>query len=142
MEKGKRINFVDGIGALQGQAAEVPLPVNLHNLASEPWIQHPRLDVAAVDALPKRTENVRLERAIDARLGRANALSRVQAFVKDVKRVSLVVALTDRLSPRQSQSPMPAGDATITAVAASSQTGATPQENISIESRTNDYTFM
>ncbi|ENH74705.1 Putative transcriptional regulatory protein C3C7.04 [Fusarium oxysporum f. sp. cubense race 1] len=40
----------------------------------------------------------------------------------------------DRLSPRQSQSPMPAGDATITAVAASSQTGATPQENISIES--------
>lgn len=32
--------------------------------------------------------------AIDARLGRANALSRVQAFVKDVKRVSLVVALT------------------------------------------------
>ncbi|EMT67326.1 Putative transcriptional regulatory protein C3C7.04 [Fusarium odoratissimum] len=118
------------MGALQGQAAEVPLPVNLHNLASEPWIQHPRLDVAAVDALPKRTENVRLER----KLGRANALSRVQAFVKDVKRVSLVVALTDRLSPRQSQSPMPAGDATITAVAASSQTGATPQENISIES--------
>ncbi|SCO91842.1 uncharacterized protein FRV6_15970 [Fusarium oxysporum] len=40
----------------------------------------------------------------------------------------------DRLSPRQSQSPMPAGDTTITAVAASSQTGATPQENISIES--------
>ncbi|KAF4433782.1 transcriptional regulatory [Fusarium acutatum] len=40
----------------------------------------------------------------------------------------------DRLSPRQSQSPMPAGDVTITAVAASSQTGATPQENISIES--------
>ncbi|KAF5638123.1 transcriptional regulatory [Fusarium sp. NRRL 52700] len=40
----------------------------------------------------------------------------------------------DRLSPRQSQSPMPAGDATITAAAASSQTGATPQENISIES--------
>ncbi|KLP00445.1 uncharacterized protein FFB20_01352 [Fusarium fujikuroi] len=40
----------------------------------------------------------------------------------------------DRLSPRHSQSPMPAGDATITAVAASSQTGATPQENISIES--------
>ncbi|KAF5251751.1 hypothetical protein FANTH_3361 [Fusarium anthophilum] len=40
----------------------------------------------------------------------------------------------DRLSPRQSQSPVPVGDATITAVAASSQTGATPQENISIES--------
>ncbi|KAF5973344.1 transcriptional regulatory [Fusarium coicis] len=40
----------------------------------------------------------------------------------------------DRLSPRQSQSPIPAGDATITAIAASSQTGATPQENISIES--------
>ncbi|KAF5564669.1 transcriptional regulatory [Fusarium napiforme] len=40
----------------------------------------------------------------------------------------------DRLSPRQSQSPMPAEDVTITAIAASSQTGATPQENISIES--------
>ncbi|KAG7409383.1 putative transcriptional regulatory protein [Fusarium oxysporum f. sp. rapae] len=40
----------------------------------------------------------------------------------------------DRLSPRQSESPMPVGDATITAIAASSQTGATPQENISIES--------
>ncbi|KAF4951206.1 hypothetical protein FGADI_7611 [Fusarium gaditjirri] len=40
----------------------------------------------------------------------------------------------DRLSPRQSQSPMPAGVATITSVAAPSQTGATPQENISIES--------
>ncbi|KAI1025038.1 hypothetical protein LB504_009708 [Fusarium proliferatum] len=40
----------------------------------------------------------------------------------------------DRLSPQQSQSPMPAGNATITAAAPSSQTGATPQENISIES--------
>ncbi|KAG5824555.1 hypothetical protein H9Q74_005359 [Fusarium xylarioides] len=39
------------------------------------------------------------------------------------------------LSPQQSQSPMPAGDGIITAaVAALSQTGATPQENISIES--------
>ncbi|KAI1049137.1 hypothetical protein LB506_005215 [Fusarium annulatum] len=40
----------------------------------------------------------------------------------------------DRLSPRQSQSPMPAEDAVIPAVAASSQAGATPRENISIES--------
>ncbi|KAG4253759.1 hypothetical protein FPRO03_07719 [Fusarium proliferatum] len=40
----------------------------------------------------------------------------------------------DRLSPTQSRSPMPAEDATITAIAAPSQTGATPQENISIES--------
>jgi hypothetical protein len=88
-------------------------PVKLHNLASQPWIQHPPLDVAVVDALPKRTGNAHHEReslksnaidselmnsplsgATDARLGKASALSQVQAFVKDVKLVSLVVAST------------------------------------------------
>ncbi|KAF4340688.1 transcriptional regulatory [Fusarium beomiforme] len=40
----------------------------------------------------------------------------------------------DRLSPPQSESPMPAGDASIAVAAGSSQTGATPQESISIDS--------